>query len=88
MACYIVTYDLRKPGQDYSPVHDHLKTYTKWAKVTESTWAIVTDKTATQIRDSLSNICDSNDRIFVVKSGVEAAWRNSKCSNEWLKNNL
>ena len=88
MACYIVTYDLRAPGRDYENVHNKLKSYTKWAKVTESTWAIVTEDKAVVIRDALKAIVDPNDRIFVVKSGVEAAWFNSKCKNEWLKANL
>lgn len=88
MACYIVTYDLRAPGRNYENVHNKLKSYKKWAKVTESTWAVVTEDKAVTIRDALKAIVDPNDRIFVVKSGVEAAWFNSKCKNEWLKANL
>lgn len=89
MTTYIVTYDLRKPGRNYEPVYDYLKTFTRWGKITESCWAVVTTtKTAVNIRDDLNRLTDTNDRIFVIKSGVEAAWRNTKCDSEWLKTNL
>jgi CRISPR/Cas system-associated endoribonuclease Cas2 len=88
MACYIVSYDLRQPGQNYDALYDALRTYTKWARVNESVWAIVTTVSATQIRDHLARYVDANDRLFVIKSGVEAAWRNSICKGEWLQENL
>lgn len=88
MACYIISYDLRAPGRDYEKVYEKIKSFGKWAKITESTWAVVSAKTASQIRDDLKVIVDANDRLFVVKSGVEAAWRNTKCTSEWLRANL
>ncbi|MBN2424520.1 MAG: hypothetical protein JXB44_05815 [Calditrichaceae bacterium] len=88
MACYIISYDLRKPGRNYDALYDAIRSYGTWAKVNESVWAIVTQQTAVQIRENLDKHLDSNDRIFVIKSGIEAAWRNSICKNEWLKDNL
>lgn len=87
--CYIVSYDLRE-GQDYDPLYKALKAYRTWAKITESTWAVVTEQTAVQVRDHLTTFIDADagDRLFVIKSGVEAAWRNVRCSNQWLKRNL
>jgi hypothetical protein len=41
-----------------------------------------------QIRDNLKSQMDGNDRLFVIKSGVEAAWSNAICKNQWLKENL
>ena len=87
MKCYIITYDLRN-SRDYASLHKAIKRHSKWAKVTESTWAVLTEKSATEIRDNLSKVMDSDDRLFIIKSGVEAAWRNSICENEWLKENL
>ncbi|WP_156317292.1 hypothetical protein [Cypionkella psychrotolerans] len=84
MTTYIVSYDLISGG-DYARLYEALKASKAWAKVTESTWAIVTDETATEVRDRLAGLLKENDRIFVVKSGVQAAWKNSKCKNEWLK---
>jgi hypothetical protein len=88
MATYIISYDLRKPGQNYEQLYEAIKSYGTWAKINESLWAIVTTSNATQVRDKLLAHIDSNDRLFVIKSGVEAAWKNSICKNEWLKERL
>ncbi len=88
MACYIVSYDLIAPGKNYEQLYAALKSYLKWAKINESVWAVVTEKNAVEIRAHLTQYLDENDRLFVIKSGVEAAWRNSRCKNEWLKENL
>lgn len=88
MAAYIVCYDLPEPGRNYTTLHEKIKSYGTWARVTESNWVIVTTKTAVQLRDDLLSVLDVNDRLFVVKSGREAAWHNSRCKNEWLKARL
>lgn len=85
---YIVSYDLRQPGQKYAAVAEYLKSFGTHSKVLESFWVVVTDKTAVQIREDLKAIVDDGDGIFVVKSGGEAAWVNVKSSTDWLKNNL
>lgn len=88
MACYIVTYDLKKPGRNYEALYAAIRGYGTWAHITESTWAVVTQQTAAQVRDYLLSQLDANDSIFVVKSGGEAAWRHVICKNEWLKEQL
>jgi len=81
-------YDLRESGRNYTKLHEAIKAYGIWAKITESTWGIVTDSTATKIRDNLSSFMDSNDRLFVIKSGHNSAWKNVIASNEWFKKHL
>lgn len=87
MKCYLISYDLINQ-RDYDSLHEAIKSYGTWAKITESFWAIVTTQSSTQIRDYLKKFMDNDDRIFVIKSGSEAAWTNSLASNEWLKKNL
>ena len=87
MTCYLISYDLRKE-KNYESLYEIIRSYSKWARITESTWAVVTTKSAVEIRDHLANVMDSDDRLFVLKSGVEAAWRNSRCRSDWLKDNL
>lgn len=87
MATYIITYDLRRK-RDYSSLYSSIKSYGTWAKITESSWAIVTDQTAIQIRDYLSNFIDNDDRLFVAKYGGTAAWRNVIAKNEWFHQHL
>lgn len=88
MACYLVSYDLRAPGQNYEALYAAIKSYGYWARINESFWAVVTPQSAKQIRDYLLSFMDQNDRIFVVKSGQESAWHNAICKNEWLQENI
>ena len=88
MTCYIISYDLRLPGRDYESLYAAIRAYGTWAHVNQSVWAVVTTQTAAEVRDNLLSHLDSNDRLFVVKSGIEAAWRNVICKNEWLKEHL
>ena len=76
------------PNRDYDALIEAIKEYGTWGHITESFWAIVTESKAKDVRANLKQYLDSNDRIFVVKSGTEAAWSNVICKNEWLKKNL
>lgn len=88
MICYLISYDLRSPGRNYDSLYKAIKAYGTWAHITESFWAVKTSDTAVEVRDNLRNYIDANDRLFIIKSGVEAAWINAICRNEWLKENL
>lgn len=85
--CYIIYYDLNKT-KDYESLYAAIKSYGTWAKILKSCWAVVTTKTATEVRDHLLSVMDGDDGIFVVKSGKEAAWKNVECTSQWLKDNL
>lgn len=84
---YIISYDLAEGG-DYNKVIEAIKAYGTWAHITESTWAIVTDKSTSDVRDHFGELMPSGSKLFVVKSASVASWRNVICSNEWLKKNL
>lgn len=93
MSCYIISYDLsQKNGEnrndDYKKIREAIETYGIWAKITESCYAVVSDKKSTEVRDHLKSFLNTSDRIFVVKSAGIAAWSNTICKSEWLKKNL
>lgn len=87
MSTYIVSYDLRE-GHEYEALYEGIKSYGTWAHILESVWAVVTDQTATQVRDYLRVRMDNDGGLFVVKSGHGAAWQNVLCKNEWLIDRL
>ncbi|OAV72244.1 hypothetical protein Barb4_00032 [Bacteroidales bacterium Barb4] len=87
MKCYLIIYDLRKYG-NYDALYEAIKSYGTWGKIAESTWAVVTSQSAAQIRDYLLRFLDNDDRLMVIKSGAEAAWKNTIAKNEWLKEQL
>lgn len=87
MTCYIISYDMAEGG-DYDALFQAIRDYGTWAHITESTWAVVTERTQKEIREDLEQHLPSGSRLFVVRSGAAAAWRNVICRNEWLKKNL
>lgn len=90
MAAYIIGYDLNKSGQDYEELITAIKSISgTWWHHLDSTWIVVTSKTAVQIRDLLLSHIDTNDELLVAKLSGEAAWYgiNEKGSN-WLRSNL
>jgi len=89
MAAYVITYDLtNKDSGAYDEMIKAIKNYGTWARVTESTWILVSDDKASDIRNNLKQHMHADDRLFVLKSASAAAWSNVRCRDEWLKKNL
>lgn len=82
MAVILVTYDLRKPGQDYSKVHNYLRQFTH-CKEMESVWLLDTTTSCATIRDELQASVDLNDIVFVVQLRREWGSHNYDCA-DWL----
>jgi hypothetical protein len=81
MALYWISYDLDKPGQDYSDLIKRLKELGA-TRVLLSDWLFPHDNTTPKaIRDDLDRFLDSNDRIIVAQLHNNAAWRNLLASN-------
>lgn len=91
MATYLIGYDLKRPGQNYSGLEKKIKALGTWWHCLDSTWIVKSDLTEVQIRDILAgkNSVDWNDRLLVVALTEYAAWQgfDERCSS-WLKNNL
>jgi hypothetical protein len=87
LPCFVISYDLPE-GSDYDELINAIKSYGTWAHITKSTWAVVTNKNASSVRDHLERFIPEGSTIFVVRSGVESAWRNVICRNGWLKEHL
>lgn len=87
--CYIVSFETATEATRLK-ITERLKALGGYCPITKWTWAIVTEFTATQVRKHLADLIVAPDRLFVVRSGTEAAWRNSygDKNNEWLKKYL
>lgn len=84
---YIISYDMAGNG-DYDALIKHIKAYGYWAHITESTWAVLSAKTAAEIRNDILNYLTDGSRLIVVQSANVAAWNNTMCSNDWLIKNV
>ena len=89
MPTYVVTYEIADKQRRES-LMESLKSYGFFCPIHDNAWAIKTDKKAAEIRDALSQYTQAGDRIFIVRSGTESAWRNSygKDHDDWLKKYL
>ena len=89
MACYLIIFELTDPSRKPA-FTEALKSFTGYCPLTPHSWAITTAKSAKEVRDQLAPCMKDTDRLFVFRSGVEGAWRNSygEKHNEWLKKNL
>jgi uroporphyrinogen-III synthase len=87
--CYIVAVEVTS-DEVRQKVRERLKTLGGYCPILKDCWAVTTEQSAAAIRDSLKQDLDSGDRVFVVRSGTEAAWRNSygPKNSEWLKKYL
>jgi len=89
MACYIVIFELKDPSR-LAGVENMLRSYSGFCPLTPHAWAITTESKATEVREKITPALGPGDQLFVLRSGTEAAWRNSygEKHNEWLKKNL
>ena len=86
MQCYIISFQTSL--SDKTGLENAIKSYGTWAKLTLNSWVVVCEKPAKDIRDHIFSNLAQGDRLVVVRSGTEAAWRNPIASNKWLKDNL
>lgn len=89
MTAYIITYDLKQEGQNYDCITKKLKSYGTHWHTQRSVWVIITDQSAIQIRDSLLQCLDSNDKLFVAELSGQAAWYGySEKTGNWIQKHL
>ena len=87
MGSYLISYDLDKPGQDYTDLIDAIKKLGDH-KVLFSEWLVKCNYSASQIHDYLRKFMDGNDRLLVVGLSGEAAWTNVMVSNQTVEQTL
>lgn len=91
MAIYMIGYDLQpSKEEDYENLFTALEGIgSGYWDCLDSTWLVITEKTATQIRDELKRHLKDGDRLLVMRYGESAAWLGFKdeCQT-WLEDKL
>lgn len=94
MTTYLIGFDLNKEGSNYSKRHEALTSRIKemfgtyWHHL-DSTWLVVSNMTAAEIRDDLKRLLDSDDELLVASMGGVGAWTGfTEKGSDWLKKNL
>ncbi len=76
MAIYMIGYDLHRSHEDrYDKLYAALEAIgSGYWDCLESTWLLITDKTAAQIKEQLEPHLEDGDRLLVMRYGEGAAW--------------
>jgi len=85
----IITYDLSAPHQNYKGVLKEIKLYGTWARISESSYLIKTDRTPEKVRGRLLKYIDEDDKLFVGVLNAPAAWYGLTDSiSDWILKHL
>jgi hypothetical protein len=65
---FLITYDLKKPGRDYSSLYETIKSAKSWWHYLDSTWLIYSNETVTvnEWSEKIRNVIDANDLFLIV----------------------
>lgn len=87
---FLVTYDLKRPGQNYSDLYDAIKSEGDWQHPLESIWAVKTGTSvsARTLYKRLRSYIDEKDSLFIVEITDQdrQGWL-AKSFWTWLKEN-
>ncbi|MER8993537.1 hypothetical protein [Mesorhizobium sp. M0678] len=87
MSTYLVTYDLNK--ETVRPkIVDEVKASAGWARLSESSYAISTNETASQVHERFKKYLDNNDNFYVISLRRPYSGRGPKEVNDWLEKHL
>ncbi len=76
MSALLITYDLNKPGQDYSDLYEKIKGLGTWWHYLDSTWIVVASLSPTQAFDRLKLALDASDSMLIlnITGDTYAGW--------------
>lgn len=67
MAIYLITYDLKSPGQDYSALYKAIKSLGDNRHDLESIWFVDTNLSSKEIHEVIRPSMDKGDTVFITK---------------------
>ena len=85
---HLITYDLNRPGQNYSSLFEAIRSIgANWHPM-DSVWFVRTTWTAANVRDHLLPHIDQNDTLFVSRV-TEAAWHGLRTDGAtWIQQSV
>ncbi len=63
----LITYDLKRPVQQYAALHAEIKRYGTWWHHLESTWIIETSESPKEVYSKLLTHIDQNDNLLIIE---------------------
>lgn len=85
---YIINFEIPSGyPPDISTFEMALKNYEGYAKITSTSWVIVSSKQPIDISNHLYQFLPTGSRLFISKISAPSAWTNV-LNGDWLKRNL
>lgn len=88
MPVLLITYDSNKPGQDCGKILEFIKSFPTWAKLSETSYAIVTNETPENVFKQLNPFLSESSKLFIVKLTYPYAGIRGTAVAAWLDKNL
>lgn len=88
MAVFMVSYDLNKPGKDYSSLYEELKKKGAWWHYLDSTWLIDTAESSKQLATRLLKKMDDSDWLLVMEVRRPAHGWLSQDAWDWINEHV
>jgi hypothetical protein len=88
-SCYVISYDLSEPEQNYEDLIEAIKDYGTWWGHLESTYIVKDSGPSSDIRDNLIQYIDSDDSLLVAK--LSGGWAESgidESGTDWLYDHM
>lgn len=76
MKLYLISYDLNKPGKNYSELLEELRALGA-KRILLSQWVLRSAHRVSDLRDDLKRLMDTNDRLLIVEISGGWASRNT-----------
>lgn len=90
MNVYLVTYDLKQLGRNYTPLYEILKSAVGWWHYLESTWLLASPLTIEEWQQRIRGVIDQNDLFMIIRLDrgiVYTGWLQQKAW-EWMRQSL
>ncbi len=81
---HVITYDLRKPGRNYAPLYNAIKSLGGWCHPLESVWLIETWRSTSSVFDALTPHIDQNDLLLVTRFSGDYAAQLANEALQWI----
>lgn len=81
---YAINYDLKRPGQNYDPLYQAIKSCGVWWHYLGSTWLVDTNMSAHAVWERLAPVIDKNDRVLVIGVTKEKQGWLSQEAWDWI----
>lgn len=85
---FCISYDLKAPGKDYTPLYNALKGFPKWWHYLQSTWIVATPESAIEVWNRLATTIDANDFLLIIEVRANYQGWLPKEAWDWIAANV